>query len=45
MSDLTINGGSFDQDIVAGTPIKKKKIVKVKNALGKLKLYSKVIKK
>ena len=37
MSDLTINGGSFDQDIVAGTPIKKKKIVKVKNALGKLK--------
>ena len=37
MSDLTINGGSFDQDIVTGTPIKKKKIVKVKNALGKLK--------
>ena len=37
MSDLTINNGSFDQNVVAGTPIKKKKIVKVKNALGKLK--------
>tara|TARA_R100001224_G_scaffold73289_1_gene44867 strand:+ start:210 stop:536 length:327 start_codon:yes stop_codon:yes gene_type:complete len=37
MSDLTISGGSFDQNIVAGTPIKKKKIVKIKNALGKLK--------
>ena len=37
MSDLTIHGGSFDQNVVAGTPIKKKKIVKVKNALGKLK--------
>jgi hypothetical protein len=37
MSDLIISGGSFDQNIVAGTPIKKKKIVKIKNALGKLK--------
>ena len=37
MSDLTIHKGSFDQDIVAGTPIKKRKIVKIKNALGKLK--------
>ena len=37
MSDLTINGGSFDQNVVAGTPIKKKKIVKITNALGKLK--------
>ena len=37
MSDLTINRGSFDQNVVVGTPIKKKKIVKIKNALGKLK--------
>ena len=37
MSDLTIHGGSFDQNIVAGTPIKKRKVVKMKNALGKLK--------
>ena len=37
MSDLTIHGGSFDQNVVAGTPIKKRKIVKIKNALGKLK--------
>ena len=37
MSDLTIHKGSFDQNIVAGTPIKKRKIVKIKNALGKLK--------
>ena len=37
MSDLTINRGSFDQDVVAGTPSKKRKVVKVKNALGKLK--------
>lgn len=37
MSDLTIRGGSFDQNIVAGTPIKKRKIVKITNALGKLK--------
>jgi hypothetical protein len=37
MSDLTIHGGSFDQNIVAGTPIKKRKVVKIKNALGKLK--------
>ena len=37
MSDLTINGGSFDQNIVAGTPSKKRKVVKIKNALGKLK--------
>ena len=37
MSDLIIHGGSFDQNVVAGTPIKKRKIVKIKNALGKLK--------
>ena len=37
MSDLTIHNGSFDQNVVVGTPIKKKKIVKIKNALGKLK--------
>ena len=37
MSDLTIHGGSFDQNIVAGTPSKKRKVVKIKNALGKLK--------
>ena len=37
MSDLTIHAGSFDQNVVAGTPIKKRKIVKVTNALGKLK--------
>ena len=37
MSDLTINGGSFDQNIVAGTSSKKRKVVKIKNALGKLK--------
>jgi hypothetical protein len=37
MSDLTIHGGSFDQNVVADTPIKKRKIVKIKNALGKLK--------
>ena len=37
MSDLTIHGGSFDQNVVAGTPIKKRKIVKIQNALGKLK--------
>jgi len=37
MSDLTIHGGSFDQNVVAGTPNKKRKVVKIKNALGKLK--------
>ena len=37
MSDLEIQNGSFDKNIVAGTPIKEKKIVKVTNALGKLK--------
>ena len=37
MSDLTIHTGSFDQNVVAGTPIKERKIVKVTNALGKLK--------
>ncbi len=37
MSDLTIHEGSFDQNVVAGTPIKERKIVKVTNALGKLK--------
>ena len=37
MSDLTIHGGSFDQNVVVGTPIKKKKVVKITNALGKLK--------
>lgn len=37
MSDLTIHRGSFDQDVIAGTPIKKKKVVKITNALGKLK--------
>ena len=37
MSDLTINRGAFDQNVVAGTPIKKRKIVKIQNALGKLK--------
>ena len=37
MSDLTIHNGSFDQNVVAGTPIKKRKIVKIQNALGKLK--------
>ncbi len=37
MSDLTIHNGSFDQNVVAGTPIKEKKIVKITNALGKLK--------
>lgn len=37
MSDLEIHSGSFDQNIVSGTPIKERKIVKVKNALGKLK--------
>tara|TARA_A200000159_G_C7075927_1_gene236384 strand:+ start:171 stop:497 length:327 start_codon:yes stop_codon:yes gene_type:complete len=37
MSDLIINAGSFDQNVVAGTPIKERKIVKVTNALGKLK--------
>tara|TARA_R100000773_G_scaffold36275_1_gene31270 strand:- start:93 stop:419 length:327 start_codon:yes stop_codon:yes gene_type:complete len=37
MSDLTIHGGSFDQNIVVGTPIKKKEVVKITNALGKLK--------
>ena len=25
MSDLTIHGGSFDQNVVAGTPIKKRR--------------------
>ena len=28
MSDLTIHGGSFDQNVVVGTPIKKKKSCK-----------------
>ena len=37
MSDLTIHTGSFDQNVVAGTPVKERKIVKVTNALGKLK--------
>ena len=37
MSDLKIHGGSFDQNIVSGTPVKEKKVVKVTNALGKLK--------
>ena len=37
MSDIKIHTGSFDQDVVAGTPIKKKKVVKITNALGKLK--------
>ena len=37
MSDLTIHGGSFDQHVVAGIPNKKRKVVKIKNALGKLK--------
>ena len=37
MSDLTIHNGSFDQNVIAGTPIKERKIVKITNALGKLK--------
>ena len=37
MSNLEIHSGSFDQNVVAGTPVKKRKIVKVTNALGKLK--------
>ena len=37
MSDLTIHGGSFDQNVIAGTPVKKKKVLKITNALGKLK--------
>ena len=37
MSDIKIHAGSFNQDVVAGTPIKKKKVVKITNALGKLK--------
>ena len=37
MSDLTIHGGSFDQNVVAGIPNKKRKVVKIKNSLGKLK--------
>ena len=37
MSDLTIHGGSFDQNVVAGIPNKKRKVVKIKNALGILK--------
>ena len=37
MSNLEIHNGSFDQNVVAGTPIKERKIVKVTNALGKLK--------
>ena len=37
MSDLTIHGGSFDQNVVVGTPKKEKKVVKITNALGKLK--------
>ena len=37
MSDLTIHTGSFDQNVVAGIPNKKRKVVKIKNALGKLK--------
>ena len=37
MSDLTINRGSFDQSVSAGTPIRERKIIKVTNALGKLK--------
>jgi len=37
MSDLTIHNGSFDQNVIAGTPVKKKKVVKITNALGKLK--------
>ena len=37
MNNLTIHGGSFDQNVVVGKPIKKRKIVKIQNALGKLK--------
>ena len=37
MSDLTIHGGSFDQNVIAGTPVRKKKVLKITNALGKLK--------
>ena len=37
MNDLTIHGGSFNQDLIVGTPIKERKIVKITNALGKLK--------
>ena len=37
MNNLTIHGGSFDQNVVVGKPIKKRKIVKITNALGKLK--------
>ena len=37
MSDLIVTGGSYDQDVIAGTPIKERKIVKITNALGKLK--------
>ena len=37
MTDLKIETSNFTENIVAGTPIKKRKIVKVTNALGKLK--------
>ena len=37
MSDLIVTGGSYDQDVIAGTPIKERRIVKITNALGKLK--------
>ena len=37
MNDLTIHNGFFDQNVVVGTPIKNKKVVKITNALGKLK--------
>ena len=37
MTDLKIETGNFTENIVVGTPIKKRKIVKVTNALGKLK--------
>ena len=37
MSNLEIHSGSFDQNVVAGTPVKERKIVRVTNALGKLK--------
>ena len=37
MNNLTIHGGAFDQNVVVGKPIKKRKIVKITNALGKLK--------
>jgi len=37
MTNLKIETGNFTENIVVGTPIKKRKIVKVTNALGKLK--------